>query len=377
MAVTAAGNSSLDALSNSYKSKESEKEEDVLGRDAFLTMLVAQLKNQDPLNPMEGSDFSAQLAQFSQLEQLMNLNDTMESMKKAEGSGSQSNITDYVGKMVTGEVDSIEVVDETPFGGLYNITKSADVMVKIYDKDGKEVRTLYPGQKDPGTYDLGWDGKDNAGQKVTDGSYKYTVLANDGSGFAAIPTSVTGTVESIVYNEGKAYLKVQGILVDPASLVQVGNAVEVEKPTESPVDYLGRKITTSHPLISYDGSAEEAAKVKFEVPEKAEVILRIFDKSGQQIQSIKVPKDEVKVGEENEVTWDGKDSRGKTVAEGLYSYAITSGSGTVDVSMSENVSEIKVINGTQFLALGDTGFLSTVGSITNVKESSSGPLLPF
>lgn len=374
MAVNAMGNSSLDALSNSYKSKETEKDEDVLGRDAFLTMLVAQLKNQDPLNPMEGSDFSAQLAQFSQLEQLMNLNDTMESLKESEGSGSQANVTDYVGKVVTGDVDAIEVVDGTPFGGFYNIEKAADVMVKVYDKDGNEVRTLYPGQKTPGTYDFNWDGRDNAGAAVEDGSYKYTVLANDGSGFAAVPTSVTGTVESIVYNEGKAYLKVQGILVDPEALVQVGNPAEVDKPVDSPVDYLGRQVTTSRPLISYDGSSEEAGTVKFELPELAEnenkqdVTVRLFDATGQQIQSISVPADDVTYGEENEVTWDGTDSRGNTVPEGLYTYAVTSGSGALDVSKTENVSEVRVINGVQFLVLGDSGYLSTVGSITNVKE---------
>lgn len=85
MAINATGNSSLDALSSSYKSTVTENDEDVLGRDAFLTMLVAQLKNQDPLNPMEGSDFSAQLAQFSQLEQLMSLNDTMEALQTNMG----------------------------------------------------------------------------------------------------------------------------------------------------------------------------------------------------------------------------------------------------------------------------------------------------
>ena len=56
-------------------------QQDPLGRDAFLTMLVAQLQNQDPLNPMEGSDFSAQLAQFSSLEQLFKVNDNLENIE--------------------------------------------------------------------------------------------------------------------------------------------------------------------------------------------------------------------------------------------------------------------------------------------------------
>ena len=368
MAVNATTNSTLDALSNSYKSTTAEKEEDILGRDAFLTMLVAQLKNQDPLNPMEGTDFSSQLAQFSQLEQLMNLNDTMETFMSSMGEESESNAIDYVGKKVTGNVDSIEVVGGTPFGGFYNIDESSDIMVKIYDKSGNEVRTLYPGQKSAGTYDFSWDGKDSTGTLVEDGSYKYTVLADTGSGYTAIPTTVTGTVDSIVYNEGKAYLKVQGILIDPESLVQVGNVGEVETTQGSAVDYLGRSITTSMPLIDYDGSSDEAATISFEVPTKTDVTVRFFDASGEEIKSIKVDADDIKAGEENKVVWDGTDKNKDKVAEGVYSYAITSGSGALDVAVSEEVTEIRVLNGTQYLVLGDSGYLSGVGSITKVKE---------
>ena len=82
MTISSTGNSSLDKITGSYQSSDTEKtsKEDALGRDAFLTMLVAQLQNQDPLNPMDGTDFSAQLAQFSQLEQLINLNDSMDNL---------------------------------------------------------------------------------------------------------------------------------------------------------------------------------------------------------------------------------------------------------------------------------------------------------
>ena len=368
MAINATGNSSLEALSNSYKSTTKEDDSDVLGRDDFLTMLVAQLKNQDPLNPMEGSDFSAQLAQFSQLEQLMNLNDTMESFQTNMETGSESNVIDYVGKTVTGNVDSIEVVDGTPFGGFYSIEESSDVMVQIYDENGKEVRTLYPGQKSAGTYEFAWDGLDSNGDAVDDGSYKYTVLADTGSGFMTVPTTVTGTVDSIVYNDGKAYLKVQGILVDPDSLIQADNGSEIATAAGSAVDYLGKKISTSMPLIEYDGSSEEAAMVRFEPPEKTDVVVRIFDASGQEIKSIKVASEEINKGEENEVVWDGTDESGNKVSEGFYTYAVTSDSGALDITVSQEVTEIRVVNGTQYLVLGDSGFLSTVSAITNVKE---------
>ncbi|ACN16780.1 FlgD [Desulforapulum autotrophicum HRM2] len=203
---------------------------------------------------------------------------------------------------------------------------------------------------------------------VDDGSYKYTVMGNNGSGFVTVPTSVTGTVDSIVYNEGKAYLKVQGVLVDPESLVQVGSSVETERSQGSAVDYLGRKISTSMPLISYDGSSAEAANVVFEAPEKTDVTVRLFDASGQEIKSIKLAAEDVDEGQENEVVWDGTDNSGNTVDKGLYTYAVTSDSSALDVSLSENVSEIRVINGTQYLVLGNSGFLSTISAVTNVQE---------
>ncbi|HKK90852.1 MAG TPA: flagellar hook assembly protein FlgD, partial [Desulfobacteraceae bacterium] len=158
MTIESAQNKTMDRLSGSYQPRETEKEEDALGRENFLTMLVAQMENQDPLNPMEGSDFSAQLAQFSSLEQLMNLNKTMESMQTAFSSSSEPDVTGMVGKEVTGDVDSVEVVDSKPFGGSYTMTGTGEVMVEIFDSEGNQVRSLYPGQKNPGNYNINWDG---------------------------------------------------------------------------------------------------------------------------------------------------------------------------------------------------------------------------
>ena len=111
MTVTSSGNVSLDALTNSYQSNEKSKaeKEDALGTDAFLKMLVAQLQNQDPLNPMDGTDFSAQLAQFSQLEQLMNLNTSMDSLANSFSTDSEKDLVADSGKQVTGKSEYREV----------------------------------------------------------------------------------------------------------------------------------------------------------------------------------------------------------------------------------------------------------------------------
>ncbi len=85
MVTASTGSGSIDKLASSYVQRETD--EDPLGMDAFLTMLVAQMQNQDPLSPMEGTEFSTQLAQFSQLEQAMNTNTNLEKLIESLSSG--------------------------------------------------------------------------------------------------------------------------------------------------------------------------------------------------------------------------------------------------------------------------------------------------
>ena len=70
---------------------------DSLGRNDFLTLLVTQLQNQDPLNPMESQDFTAQMAQFSSLEQLFDVNASLANIHEAIAANEKENALDYVG----------------------------------------------------------------------------------------------------------------------------------------------------------------------------------------------------------------------------------------------------------------------------------------
>ena len=148
MSVSSTGSSSLDTITNSYQSTAAAKanEEDALGMDAFLTMLVAQLQNQDPLNPQDGSEFSAQLAQFSQLEQLINLNDSVAGLATSSGQGTDGNYIDYIGRQVTGNVDVMNVDDGAVSGGFYNLSQLADIMITVTDADfnAQVVRSPLP-----------------------------------------------------------------------------------------------------------------------------------------------------------------------------------------------------------------------------------------
>lgn len=235
MTVTAAstGNKALDNLASGYKEKTTE-EKDPLGRDAFLTMLVAQLKNQDPLNPMEGTDFTAQLAQFSSLEQQFNMNDSLEAIVSALEGKTQQNLLDYIGKEVRGNSNTISVSNGTATTGYYTIDETADVAIAIYDKNGNLVKNIYAGQQDAGTHAISWDGTDLEGRTATTGSYTFEILAlNVNGGYVEAKTTVEGKVTGVTYEKEIPYLQIGEHLLDPATVTSVVLASEEKEDVES------------------------------------------------------------------------------------------------------------------------------------------------
>jgi len=365
MSVEGAGNSALNVISSSYEVRDTSEKDDYLGMESFLTMLVAQLQNQDPLNPMDGTDFSAQLAEFSQLEQLINLNDSLSSMTSALGEDSEVQATDYLGKEVSGNANSIEVIEGYLTDGYYTIEDTAEVVVTIYDANGNEIRTLYPGQQEAGSYQISWNGTDNSGNLVSDGSYSYVVTADSGYGFETVSTMVTGTVESIVYSNGKAYLQVQGILLDPESLIQVMDSTDTEDSVTSSMDYLGQEISSSAPLVKVENGSLSDSELLFELETQEDATITLFDSFGNAVRTIEVPAEDTGTGT-NSVTWDGNNNSGETVADGLYSYSVETASGTAQVTASGEISGIQYIDGKQYLILEDSGMLVSLASVTSI-----------
>ena len=367
MAITSTGNASLDALSNSYKSNEKSKaeREDALGTDAFLKMLVAQLQNQDPLSPMDGTDFSAQLAQFSQLEQLMNLNDSMDTLASSFSTQSEKDLVSYIGKQITGKIESMEVKNGEVTGGFFSLSGTAEIMVSITDASGKTVNNLSLGTKGAGAHLIEWSGTDSDGKAVLDGTYKYKVLANSGSGYEELPTTVTGTVDGLAYNNEKAYLVVQGVLVDPNSLTAVVNIDDNNQSAESVMAYLGKTVTSNQPIVSVEDGVLAGTDLNFTLEQKEAATIKIYDPWDTLVQKITLDEATAVAGQ-NTVTWNAIGEDGFAVADGLYYYKVETASGTAKTSVSEEVSGIKYANGSQYLELKDTGRLVSISSITAI-----------
>jgi flagellar basal-body rod modification protein FlgD len=369
MSTISTGNSSLDTISNSYQSTEKEKaqKDDALGMDSFLTMLVAQLQNQDPLNPMEGSDFSAQLAQFSQLEQLINLNDVMETFSGSSNQPSEGDFLNYIGKLVTGNVDTMTVDEGAVSGGFYSLSQPADVMISVIDADGNTIKTLYEGQQTAGSHIISWDGTDTAGEAIIDGSYTYTVMANAGYGYIDVPSTLTGKVEGITYTDGKPYLVVQGVLLDPDSLTAVLDVEEINGSgsVDSALNYLGKTVSSNAPIVLVEGGGVSGKELTFHLADQEAVTLTLYDAVDEPVKTVSLSANDTVEGE-NKVQWDGDADFGYAMSDGLYYYTVKADSGFVETPLSEEVSGIKVMNGNQYLVLKDTGRLVAASSVTGI-----------
>ncbi len=208
-------NQPVDAGAETSREKE-------LGRDAFLKLLVAQLQHQDPLNPMESSDFTAQLAQFSSLEQLFTVNDNLEVIKESNNEQIPENLLDYIGKEVKSAENNITLYDGKSSKGSYALAAPADVIINIFDSQGSEIRTIYKQDQDPGEYNFYFDGKDSLGYPAPDGDYNFSVQAVDNQGSPVVVDSgLSGKVTAVTYQGDIPYLVVGDQLLSPQAVTEV------------------------------------------------------------------------------------------------------------------------------------------------------------
>lgn len=161
--------------------KASSAASSTMGKEEFLTLLIEQLKNQDPLNPMEGTDFTAQLAQFSSLEQLFNVNENIAALHEYSATMNRLTALDMIGKQVeyAGSGD-VTLGDEGGATIKYSLADNANqVTVYINDAAGMPVAHIDVGSQDGGIREITWDGVDSEGQRLPAGMYTFEVSAVD------------------------------------------------------------------------------------------------------------------------------------------------------------------------------------------------------
>lgn len=183
-----------------------------LGRDDFLNLLVTQLQYQDPLNPMDSTDFTAQLAQFSSLEQLTNMNDQLTALTDTQAALRNSQAVTYIGQTVLCDGNATQIVDGTPEPLHVELASAAAaVYVSIYDATGALRSTYNAEAMAAGRGSIDWPGTDMDHNLLPDGSYRFEIMAVDSAGneVAAAPMS-SGRVSGVAFEDGEAALMVNG-----------------------------------------------------------------------------------------------------------------------------------------------------------------------
>src|SRR5207249_2682885 len=145
--------------------------------DRFLTLLVSQLRNQDPLNPLDNAQVTTQLAQISTVSGINQLNDTVAALAAQFGATQSLQAASLVGHDVLVPGSKLQLADSKGGGGV-NLSDNADhVTVSISDASGKVVRTLDLGALSAGVQTFGWDGRSDAGTPAPNGAYSFSVTA--------------------------------------------------------------------------------------------------------------------------------------------------------------------------------------------------------
>jgi flagellar basal-body rod modification protein FlgD len=204
----------------------------VIGKDAFLKMLTTQLKYQDPLNPMEGTDFATQLAQFSSVEQLSNMNTTLTASVDANSLLTQSITnslsTTLIGKSVRATGSKLTYDGSTPVNFGYNLASGATkVRVGVYNSGGVLLKTVTADTDkfDPlaaGNIDLSWDGTDESGKHVEKGTYTFKVEAFDADNKPMSSSSYTyGTIGSVRFKSSGTYFMVDGKEISLSDVLEI------------------------------------------------------------------------------------------------------------------------------------------------------------
>lgn len=207
----------------SQAAQTSEKKSTSMGKDDFLQLLVTQLQAQDPLNPMDSTGFTAQLAQFSSLEELQNINETLGDVGNSQTILTNSQAVDYIGKQIQAVGDQLYLNGGEPVPIEFNIDEdAAGVYIKIYNQYGDFVQDIDAGPMTAGQQHVDWDGLNYQNQQAPDGIYRYEAMAMDENGdTVAATTFTTGTISGVYYKNGSAYL-----LSDNQEIL-LGNVVQV------------------------------------------------------------------------------------------------------------------------------------------------------
>jgi flagellar basal-body rod modification protein FlgD len=185
MAVNTIGSNATttQALIDASKSTDSASSSNAMtdAQNRFLKLLTTQLKNQDPLNPMDNAQMTSQLAQISTVDGIEKLNATLQKLVANSVDGEAMQAANLVGRQVMIAGSGLQLGDNGAAGGVELAAAADQVLVTIKDPNGLVMKTIDLGNLEAGIHNFTWDGTTDAGAQAVNGGYSVAVAARRGT----------------------------------------------------------------------------------------------------------------------------------------------------------------------------------------------------
>jgi flagellar basal-body rod modification protein FlgD len=220
---------SVDYIKNTTPVSTLEKS-NTMSKDDFLKLLITQLKNQDPLEPVKNEDMAAQLAQFSSLEELQNIRqateDSSTAMQNFSSSVNSILSTSLIGKKAKSAASIVSLTEgQTTQIPIDLFANAQNVYIRILDSQGNIVRTIQKNNLTKGSNFIDWDGLGDYGTRNPSGVYSYTVVAGDASGNpVAVNPYIEGVIDGVVYDQNNIYFMIDGNRVPYSNITEITDA---------------------------------------------------------------------------------------------------------------------------------------------------------
>lgn len=173
-----------------------------LDKDAFLKLMLTQMQNQDPTNPLKSHEMAAQLAQFTSLEQLSNMNQTLESMAKNQNADSPMESLNLIGKMVQGDAAKFtRQAGEKNHDFLFKLPQDASkVKIEVKNQEGKVLKSFDLAALKAGENKISWNGVGDDGLEGRAGEYRFEIKAESSPGKSInVDTSFDGQITGVKF----------------------------------------------------------------------------------------------------------------------------------------------------------------------------------
>ncbi len=199
-----------------------------LGQEDFLKLLVAQLRYQDPMSPLESHEYASQLAEYSSLEQLVGINDGINQGTEADliltTAINNTLAATLIGQEAKALGNTIEFnSDETTNVHFQLGSFAAEVTVEIYDNAGNVVRKIDANAMSSGDHSVEWDGTNEHGEELPEGNYTFSVSAKDAAEIEINAVElVVGLITAVRFEGGSAMLVVGGRDISFSNVLEIG-----------------------------------------------------------------------------------------------------------------------------------------------------------